>query len=100
MGMQFEIDSALMAHSAWRKRFRDYLNGKASFDVATVGDSRACQFGNWLDNEGHRLMPVRRQGEIRSAHDDFHRIAAEMHEASAPDPSEQNASDAPGVEPA
>lgn len=78
MGMKFEIDAALMAHSAWRKRFRDYLNGKASFDAATVGDSHACQFGNWLDNEGHRLMPIKRRGEILSAHDDFHRIAAEI----------------------
>lgn len=78
MGMRFEIDAALKAHSVWRKRFRDYLNGKASFDVMSVGDSHQCQFGHWLDNEGHRLMPTKRQGEIRCAHDDFHRVAAEI----------------------
>lgn len=78
MGMKFEIDAALTAHSAWRKRFRDYLNGKASFDTMAVGDSHQCQFGNWLDHEGYRLMPTKRQGEIRSAHDDFHRIAADI----------------------
>ena len=78
MGMKFEIEAALMAHSAWRKHFRDYLNGKAAFDVTTAGDSHKCQFGNWLDNEWHRLMPSRRHDEIRAAHDDFHRIAAEI----------------------
>jgi hypothetical protein len=78
MGMKFEIEAALMAHSAWRKHFRDYLNGKSSFDVSTAGDSHRCQFGNWLDNEGYRLMPSKRQDEIRAAHDEFHRIAAEI----------------------
>lgn len=78
MSIKFEIDAALLAHSAWRKRFRDYLNGKASFDIKTAGDSHQCQFGNWLDNEGHRLMPPKRQGDIRAAHDEFHRIAAEI----------------------
>lgn len=78
MGMKFEIDSALMAHSAWHKRFWDYLNGKASFDATAVADSRLCQFGNWFDNEGHRLMSVKRQRKICNAHNDFHRIAAEI----------------------
>jgi hypothetical protein len=78
MSMKFEIEAALMAHSAWRKRFRDYLNGKASFDIKAAGDSHQCQFGNWLDNEGHRLMPQERQGDIRAAHDEFHRIATEI----------------------
>jgi len=76
--MKFEIEAALMAHSAWRKHFRDYLNGKASFDIGTAGDSHQCQFGNWLGNEGHRLMPPERHDEIRSAHDEFHQIAAEI----------------------
>jgi len=80
MGMKFEIEAALMAHAAWRKHFRDYLNGKASFDIKTAGDSHQCQFGNWFDNEGYRLMPSKRQDEIRSAHDEFHRIAAEIFE--------------------
>ena len=46
--------------------------------MTTAGDSHKCQFGNWLDNEGHRLMPSKRHDEIRAAHDDFHRIAAEI----------------------
>ena len=78
MGMKFEIEDALRAHAAWRKRFRDYLNGKGSFDLEAVGASDHCRFGQWLDNEGYRLMPSKRQGEIRSAHDEFHQVAAEI----------------------
>lgn len=71
-----EIEEALLAHSAWRKRFKDYLNGKASFDVMSVGDTHRCEFGNWLDHEGYRLMPEKRRTEIQQAHDEFHRAAA------------------------
>ncbi|WP_342616771.1 CZB domain-containing protein [Rhodoferax sp. GW822-FHT02A01] len=78
MGMRFEIDAALMAHSAWKKHFRDYLNGKAAFDVTTVGDAHQCQFGKWLDDEGYRLMPERRREQICIAHDEFHHVAAEI----------------------
>ena len=55
--MKSEIDAALEAHAAWRKHFRDYLSGRASFDVASAGASDLCQFGRWLSREGYRLMP-------------------------------------------
>lgn len=76
MGMKIEIEQALEAHAAWRKRFKDYLSGKAAFDAALVGDSHRCQFGDWLDHEGHRLMPEKRRLEIQDAHDEFHQVAA------------------------
>jgi hypothetical protein len=75
MGMKIEIEEALMAHSAWRKRFKDYLNGKASLDLAVISDGHQCQFGKWLDKEGYRLMPEKRHTEVRDAHDEFHRVA-------------------------
>ncbi len=76
MSMKSEVEEALHAHSAWRKRFKDFLNGKASFDVAAVGDSHGCKFGDWLDHEGYRLMPEKRRTEVQEAHDEFHRVAA------------------------
>lgn len=76
MGMKSEIEQALDAHAAWRKRFRDFLNGRGSFNTATVGASDQCQFGQWLNREGGRLMPSSLHGDIRAAHDEFHRVAA------------------------
>lgn len=76
MGMKSEIEQALEAHAAWRKHFRDFLNGRGSFDTATVGANDQCQFGKWLNREGSRLMPASLYGDIRAAHDEFHRIAA------------------------
>lgn len=76
MGMKSEIDQALEAHAAWRKHFKDFLNGRGSFDTATVGANDQCQFGKWLNREGSRLMPASLYGDIRAAHDEFHRVAA------------------------
>lgn len=76
MGMKSEIEQALEAHAAWRKHFRDFLNGRGSFDTATVGANDQCQFGQWLNREGSRLMPVSLYSDIRAAHDEFHRVAA------------------------
>lgn len=78
MGMKSEIEQALEVHALWRKRFKDYLNGRESFEIATVGASDQCQFGKWLNREGNRLMPASLYGEICAAHDEFHRIAASI----------------------
>ena len=78
MGMKSEIEQALEAHAVWRKRFKDYLNGRGSFDAATVGANDQCQFGQWLNREGSRLMPTSLYGDIRAAHDEFHRVAASI----------------------
>ncbi len=78
MGMKDEIDAALQAHAAWRKRFKDYLNGHAPFDLDTVAVTDQCDFGRWLNKEGHRLMPTELHGEICAAHTEFHRVAGEI----------------------
>lgn len=76
MGMKDEIDAALQAHAAWRKRFKDFLSGHAAFDIDAVSATDRCDFGRWLDREGYRLMPSDLHGRIREAHGEFHRVAA------------------------
>ena len=78
MGMKSEIEEALRDHALWRKCFRDYLNGRAPFDPATACASDRCDLGKWLDDRGRRLLPAELEGEVRSAHDEFHRLAAEV----------------------
>lgn len=76
MAMKNEIEEALHAHAVWRKQFRDFLNGRAPFDLATVGATDQCTLGKWLDNEGHRMIPSELHDEIRAVHKEFHQIAA------------------------
>lgn len=99
MSMKIEIEEALQSHSAWRKRFKDYLYGKASFDETSAGDSHHCQFGDWLAHEGYRLMPETRRIEVQDAHNEFHRIAAgivqKIHEKRYAEAKEDIATDGP-----
>jgi hypothetical protein len=78
MGMREEIDAALEAHALWRKRFKDYLAGRAPFDVDRASATDRCGFGHWLDREGYRLMPTELHAQIREAHAAFHHVAAEV----------------------
>ena len=76
MGMKSEIESALHAHTLWRTRFKDFLNGKAAFDLDTISATDQCEFGKWLDHEGHRMIPSSLHDEICRVHKEFHLIAA------------------------
>jgi hypothetical protein len=78
MGMREEIDAALHAHAAWRKHFKDYLSGRASFDTHLAGVTDQCDFGRWLAKEGYRLMPNELHGQIEETHAEFHRVAGEI----------------------
>lgn len=76
MGMKSEIEAALHAHTLWRTRFKDFLNGKAAFDLDTISATDQCEFGKWLDHEGHRMIPSSLHDEICRVHKEFHLIAA------------------------
>jgi len=78
MGIREEIEAALQAHAAWRKHFKDYLSGRASFDTKLAGVTDQCDFGRWLEREGYRLMPSEIHGQIAEAHAEFHHVAGEI----------------------
>ena len=78
MAMKSEIEAALHAHSAWREHFKDILNGRAPFDLKSIGASDQCTLGKWLINEGQRMIPAELHDEICTVHQDFHHIAAEI----------------------
>jgi hypothetical protein len=76
--MKEDIAEALRAHGAWKMRFRDFLAGRIGLEIATVGDSGACAFGQWLRGDGGRLLPADDFARIDEAHAEFHRVAAEV----------------------
>ncbi len=78
MGLREEIDAALHAHAAWRKHFKDFLNGRASFETNLAGVTDQCDFGRWLAKEGYRLMPSEIHGQILEVHAEFHHVAGEI----------------------
>jgi hypothetical protein len=77
MALKHEIEQAIADHAAWKSRFRDFIHGKIELDAATVGKENHCQFGQWIEHEGERmLLPKEVHDEIFSLHAEFHRVAA------------------------
>ena len=77
MALKHEIEQAIADHAAWKARFRDFINGKIELDATTVGKENQCQFGQWIEKEGERmLLPKEVHDEVFSLHAEFHRVAA------------------------
>jgi DNA polymerase I-like protein with 3'-5' exonuclease and polymerase domains len=77
MALIHEIEQALADHAAWKARFRDFINDRIELDAATVGKNNHCQFGQWIEKEGERmLLPKEVHDEIFSLHAEFHQAAA------------------------
>jgi hypothetical protein len=75
---KIDIEEAIHAHGAWKAKFRSFLYGKAGLDVATVGTTKACSLGQWLQHEGQRLLPAADHERISQTHAEFHRVAQEI----------------------
>jgi len=75
-----EIDAVLAAHASWKARFHDFLVGRSGLDIATLGTTDHCAFGNWLDRYGTKYLKKEQYEEIDALHAEFHRIAAEVAE--------------------
>jgi len=74
MSLQEDIELAIHAHSALKAKFRDFLSGKATFDLAAIVDTQACQLGQWLGQEGRWLLPEKNHDEICRRHTEFHQV--------------------------
>ncbi|MBI4989558.1 MAG: CZB domain-containing protein [Rhodocyclales bacterium] len=73
-----EIDAVLAAHAAWKARFHDFLVGRSGVDIAVLGTTDHCAFGNWLDNYGAKYLEKQQYEEIDALHAAFHKIAADV----------------------
>lgn len=78
MGLKQDIEHAIQAHGAWKTRFRDYLSGKTAIDLNAVGETNCCKLGQWLEQEGRKLLPQKNHEEISRLHAEFHQVAAEV----------------------
>ncbi|MGA7722535.1 MAG: CZB domain-containing protein [Ignavibacteriaceae bacterium] len=73
------IDSALTAHSLWKKRLQEAIEkGKSEFKVEEVKKDNACQFGKWLYSLPDADKKSREYEKIKSLHAEFHKTAASI----------------------
>jgi hypothetical protein len=73
------IDSALTAHSQWKKRLQEAIEkGMSEFKVDVVNKDNACQFGQWLYSLPEKEKSSPDFIKVKDLHAEFHKTAAEI----------------------
>jgi hypothetical protein len=75
------LKDVLNAHIAWTDRLQAVIDGTSTeaLDVAEISQSSECEFGKWMDNEGHRLYGHLPEFDaLYKEHSKFHLIAGEV----------------------
>lgn len=78
MSVSDELRQAIAAHGQWKVKFRDFMAGKLELDANVVQQNNQCQFGKWLESQGHKLLKKGDYDEINQLHTEFHKVAAEV----------------------
>jgi hemerythrin len=75
-----DIEYAIDAHLAWRRRFEIVLGGHAEeqFDVATICDDSKCVLGHWLHGKGHSHIDESALQQLIEVHRNFHHVASRI----------------------
>lgn len=71
-----DFDDAIMAHTRWKYRLADYIDGKCAdhLDAADVGSEDRCELGKWISEQRHSPVLV----ELKRAHASFHATAGRI----------------------
>jgi hypothetical protein len=73
------IDSALTAHSLWKKRLQEAIDkGTSEFKVSVVDKDDGCQFGQWLYSLTEEEKKSGDFIKVRDLHAEFHKTAARI----------------------
>lgn len=72
-----DFDGAIAAHSKWKQRLLDYLDGGGErLDPSVVARDDQCALGCWIHGDGSVLSGQARFIELRAEHAGFHQCAA------------------------
>jgi CBS domain-containing protein len=72
------FDDAIEMHVQWKTALKKYIEESIPLDIKKAADSHACDLGKWIDREGSRYNHLSSFEAIGMAHEQFHRIAAEV----------------------
>ncbi|MFZ2267858.1 MAG: methyl-accepting chemotaxis protein [Azonexus sp.] len=72
-----DFDGAIAAHSKWKQRLLDYLDGGGErLDPGVVGRDDQCALGCWIHGDGRVLHGQGKYIELKVEHAGFHQCAA------------------------
>lgn len=76
-----DLDRAVLAHSQWKKRLKDHINGQGQIEAAVLaqlGKDDQCELGVWLYGEGRKHIGLAAFTDLKDKHAKFHISAASV----------------------
>jgi methyl-accepting chemotaxis protein len=79
-GDGFSFEDAVAAHTKWKARLMDYINGKSQekLDVTKVSRDDQCPLGQWIHGSATSYSSMREYGDLKKHHAAFHRSVGEI----------------------
>ena len=73
------FDSAIVAHTTWKNKLKNYLEKKdGSLNAADVQSDQKCELGQWIHGEGSKWNQKPAFIDLRARHAQFHAAAAAL----------------------
>lgn len=73
------FDDAIQAHASWKMKLSTYIkNPDDSINPDVICKDDLCALGKWIHGEGSSNSSVAEFGQLKLAHANFHKEAAEI----------------------
>jgi len=74
--MNFE--DAVYAHSKWKARLKNHINGQEQIDDRSLASDDQCELGKWIYGDGKRHAALSAFEDLKAKHTKFHLVAASV----------------------
>ena len=74
--MNFNV--VINAHTAWKHKFRQFLEGTEKLQAEMVAKDNQCELGKWIYGEGSQLAALPEFSEMKRKHAEFHQVASQV----------------------
>jgi CBS domain-containing protein len=72
------FNNAIETHAEWKRQLIKHVKQGERQDVENIANCHACELGQWIDGEGSRYGSLPSFVAMQSAHEKFHKVAAEI----------------------
>lgn len=72
------FNDAIEAHAEWKNQLTKHVKEGVRREVGEVANCHVCELGQWIDGEGSRYSDLPSFKLLRTAHEDFHSMAADI----------------------
>lgn len=73
-----DFNHLVLAHSQWKRKLRDAIEGGKALDAAAAGRDDLCELGKWMAGEGAAYANLPAYQDLKAKHAKFHASVASV----------------------